>query len=316
MVWSFFPSFKLTNPILFNIFYLKTFHSSISRNTSASRKCEIIADLQLPLSHPNKLLKAVVATISLGVGVDLRVKNVVSFGLGATPEDTVQEAGRCMRGSSEETRGQRGLAFFFQKGSVAAMHCVPASDCRSLISDPLPQCQTNKLYSFFDDKFEYEGSPCNCCYKCILKDATEGCRTCETFLQTYLKHRELTRLPRSTLSDLRSGIQELFRGLGLRFIQIESELHLSTENFLKDFLKTFDEVSCFEDIVKLWHVSESLAEDLYGVCLDVIENCREENEIEICEDKSESESSASFDSSGASLSDIDYESVSETESTM
>ena len=56
----------------------------VFRNTSEARKGEIISDLQLPLSHPDKLLKAVVATISLGVGVDLRVKNVFSFGLGST----------------------------------------------------------------------------------------------------------------------------------------------------------------------------------------------------------------------------------------
>ena len=58
------------------------------------------------MSDPNKILKAVVATVSLGVGVDIRVKNVVSFSLGSSPEDTIQEAGRCMRGTSAEVGGE------------------------------------------------------------------------------------------------------------------------------------------------------------------------------------------------------------------
>ena len=59
-----------------------------------------------------------VATVSLGVGVDIRVKNDVCLGLGSSPENVVQEAGRCLRGSQEEYTGLRGLAFFFQKGTV------------------------------------------------------------------------------------------------------------------------------------------------------------------------------------------------------
>ena len=61
-----------------------------SRNTTEKRKSEILHDLQLPLGNPLKGLKAVIATVSLGVGVDVRVTNVVSFGLGCTPEDTIQ----------------------------------------------------------------------------------------------------------------------------------------------------------------------------------------------------------------------------------
>ena len=72
--------------------------------------------MELPLIHPLKTLKAVVATICLGVGVDVGVKGVlISFSLGAT--DTVQEAGRCMRGSNVEIGDEQGYAYFFQKGS-------------------------------------------------------------------------------------------------------------------------------------------------------------------------------------------------------
>ena len=58
------------------------------------------------------------ATVSLGVGVDLRVDNAVMFGLAETAENFLQEAGRAMRGSSQENAGKQGYAFFFQKGHL------------------------------------------------------------------------------------------------------------------------------------------------------------------------------------------------------
>ena len=105
------------------------------RNSSDSRKQDILADLQLPLDSSEKSLLCVVATVSLGmfrctsnklitpqycagVGVDIKINNVVIFGLPETPENFLQEAGRAMRGSSVETKGKQGFAFFFHKGSL------------------------------------------------------------------------------------------------------------------------------------------------------------------------------------------------------
>ena len=163
------------------------------------------------------MLKAVVATVSLGVGVDVRVNNVVSFSLGSTPEDTIQEAGRCMRGSTAEVGTQKGLAFFFQKGPVAAIHCDPSSDCRQLISEPLPKCQTEVLLKFFDSNFALNAIPCYCCYSCIKRDAGNGCVKCVDFLETYLGTRR-QRKPVSTLKHLGNGLKELFNGLGMTSI--------------------------------------------------------------------------------------------------
>ena len=88
------------------------------RNTSEKRKQEILNDLKLPLACEEKKLLAVVATVSLGVGVDIRVKNSVNFGLAATMEDLLQEGGRVMRGSSLETEGSQGYSFFLHKGTL------------------------------------------------------------------------------------------------------------------------------------------------------------------------------------------------------
>ena len=54
----------------------------------------------------------------IGVGVDIRVDNVIAFGLADTAENLLQEGGRAMRGSCEETLEKSGYAFFFHKGSL------------------------------------------------------------------------------------------------------------------------------------------------------------------------------------------------------
>ena len=92
------------------------------RNTSDRRKEAILADLQLPLGSEEKKLLCVVATVSLGVGVDIRVDNAVMFGLADTAENLLQEGGRAMRGSSQETAGKHGFAFFFQKGHLGKVN--------------------------------------------------------------------------------------------------------------------------------------------------------------------------------------------------
>ena len=238
------------------------------------------------MSDPNKILKAVVATVSLGVGVDIRVKNVVSFSLGSSPEDTLQEAGRCMRGTSAEVGGERGLAFFLQKGSLAAIHCEPSSDCRDLISDPLPKCQTETLMRFFDPDFVSASVPCLCCYSCIKKDAKEGCGRCQDFLEFYLspKRRQIP----SLLKDLRVGLAELFNGLGLKDIKCEANLSMSLENFSEDFLQAFDEISCAADIVDFWHIDQNLAEYLFKTCIEVMK--RDENPLDVSTSSSEDDS--------------------------
>ena len=109
------------------------FHS----NTSEARKEAILRDLQLPLGSQDKRLVCVVATVSLGntsmnthprkqfifvgVGVDIRVDHAVIFGLSETAENLLQEGGRPMRGSCQETAGKHGYAFIFHKGVLGKL---------------------------------------------------------------------------------------------------------------------------------------------------------------------------------------------------
>ena len=59
---------------------------------------------------------------------------------------------------------------------------------------------------------------------------------------------------RSVSRELSLLIKELFQGLGISKIKVESRLEMSVQNFTSDLIKCFDEVTDPSDFVKLWHV--------------------------------------------------------------
>ena len=198
------------------------------------------------------------------MGVDVRVTNVVCIGLGCIPESLVQEAGRAMRGKERE--GDKvGQAFFLQKGSVAAVHCPSDSDCRSLITDPLPKCQTETLFKFFEPDFKADLMPCNCCFSCRSAHAENGCETCYMFLCTFIPQKSSKICCSSVRKGLKQAVMDLFHGLGLDTIKVEQILSLKVEDFAYDFVKNFDEISSPSDIEALWHIPKMLAEDIFDV---------------------------------------------------
>ena len=238
-------------------------------NSSDGRKSEILYDLALPTNSPEKILKAVVSTISLGVGVDIRVNNVVCFGLGSTPENLIQEAGRCNRG--KEGNGGNGLAFFFQKGSIAALHCPPSSDCRTLVKEPLPVCQTKSLFQHFDPEFEVNLRACDCCFSCRSNDANIGCDRCALFLETYIPRKTVKVKSASLRKGLKLCLLDLFEGLGIKEIPVETRLTLEVHNFVTDFVRAYDEIDNPEDVQSLWHIPKQVAQAVHDVSKEFLD---------------------------------------------
>ena len=131
--------------------------------------------------------------------------------------------------------------------------------------DPLPKCQTQCLFRYFDSDFNADMAPCVCCYSCIARDAENGCNSCTTFLETYLPKRTSKVRSRSLRKGLKSAILELFEGLGISTIEIETRLSQDVENFASDFVKVYDEIDNPSTIQSLWHIPEDLANDLFNV---------------------------------------------------
>ena len=100
------------------------------------------------------------------------------------------------------------------------------------------------------------------------------------------------------MKEIKVAVLELFRGLGMSYVQVESRLQLSLENFSKDFIKAFDEISGPEDIVELWHISQQVAQNLYSVCLEVLGENEDFDEV--------NEDSSSGDVSDSSESTVNF----------
>ena len=69
----------------------------------------------------------------------------------------------------------------------------------------------------------------------------------------------------SVRKGLRSVVLELFRGLDINEIEIETRLTMSVNSFVNDFMKVFDEIRKPSDLQSFWHLSRELSEDLFAV---------------------------------------------------
>ena len=59
------------------------------------------------------------------------------------------------------------------------------------------------------------------------------------------------------MKSVKNGLQLLFDGMAIEKIPAESSLFMTTECFVKDFIRVYDEISSPRDICDLWHVDES-----------------------------------------------------------
>ena len=261
-----------------------------NRNTSEERKLEILQDLKLPIRSQSKQYRCVVATVSLGVGVDVRVHNTVVLGLSENVENLLQEAGRSMRGGAAETGGDRGISFFLHKGTLGkfivffddycyymilvseSKHCPSTSDCRDLITKPLPICQTKTLIQMFDKDVNVQLEECSCCFGCIHRHSNEGCLVCLNFIHRYFPSAASNKHKKSVYDEMKCALTDLFSALELSNIRVENDLSLDCKSFIKDLLRVVDEVQCSQDIVRLWHIDKSVAVKIFSVLQSVLED--------------------------------------------
>ena len=83
---------------------------------------------------------------------------------------------------------------------------------------------------------------------------------------------------KSVAVDLKEAIEELFDALGFDNIMMEGDQSVSVKSFIKDFIKTVDEVKNEKDIVELWHIDPVIAQNLFMLFKEVVFG-----EVEACE---------------------------------
>ena len=146
--------------------------------------------------------------------------------------------------------------------------------------------------------FVVEASPCACFFSCIKQHGLDGCTRCEEFLDKYFPHDQKLKVRKSVAIELKQAIEELFDALGLDRILMEGELAVTTSSFAKDFIKLIDEVKDERDIMELWHIEFSLAQELFLLFKEVVYGDKGDGDEETSDDieaVSESDETDSFD---------------------
>ena len=162
------------------------------------------------------------------------------------------------------------MEFFSSKIFIEAKHCPATSDVRSLISRPLPACQSETIFRLFDDTYISEAPKCSYCYSCLKQHSNSGCERCDTFLTRFLPQISNAKVQKSVASLLNEALEELFDALGLKTLLLENEVEISSSSFIRDFIKMVDEVHSEKDIVDIWHVDQALANTLFTVFEEVL----------------------------------------------
>ena len=126
---------------------------------------------------------------------------------------------------------------------VEAKHCPVTSDCRDLITKPLPACQSETILKLFDENFKSDIPECYCCYSCIKQHCLDGCKKCSELLVTFLPESSKKKVNKAVAADLKEALFDLFVALRMDLIFVENELTVKPSNFIKDFLKMLDKGS-------------------------------------------------------------------------
>ena len=78
------------------------------------------------------------------------------------------------------------------------------------------------------------------------------------------------KLSKSVSAELKGALGELFEVMGVKKLQVESDLAMSTASFLKDFAKNVDEIKMPDDISRIWHLGSEVAGSIFSTLEEVL----------------------------------------------
>ena len=158
--------------------------------------------------------------------------------------------------------------------TLEAKHCPPFSDCRRFIDNVSSCCHRQIIAGCFDVPLP-DSQKCNCCYVCIKTHADGGCLNCVEFLKIFFPSKKNIKLAKSVASELELALQELFKTIGMKEVQVEDNLSVSVDSFITDMIKMIDEISQAEDIEKLWHLKPDLSSWIFSTINEVVHDADE-----------------------------------------
>ena len=102
------------------------------------------------------------------------------------------------------------------------------------------------------------------------------------FLNKYFPQNTKPKVTKSVAVELKQAIEELFAAMGQDMILIEGELGVTASSFAKDFAKLIDEVRDENDIMEIWHIESSLAQEIFLLFKEVVygDSCESNNDTD------------------------------------
>ena len=104
----------------------------------------------------------------------------------------------------------------------------------------------------------------------MRQHSASGCVQCDTFLTKFFPKDSYLKLKKPVVTELREALEELFDALGTESLLLENEVEISSDSFIKDFIKMSDEVKSEKDIVEIWHLNPIVASDVFMVFEEVL----------------------------------------------
>ena len=97
------------------------------------------------------------------------------------------------------------------------------------------------------------------------------------------------KLSKSIVSEIKTGLLELFSILEVQRIQVEDSLSVGIESFIKDLVKMIDEVNTPEDIARMWHIDGNLAQWIYSTMSEILFSKEDNSEGSLTSDEEDSD---------------------------
>ena len=104
-----------------------------------------------------------------------------------------------------------------------------------------------------------------------------GCENCLLFLTTFFPVLKDSKLKKSVDKELSQALIDLLDAMKLSCVQVEDNLSIGKNSFVKDVKRAIDEINGPVDIVNLWHVPEQVAINVYAVIKEVVFASREDS---------------------------------------
>ena len=96
----------------------------------------------------------------------------------------------------------------------------------------------------------------------------QGCGKCKAFLQKFFPSVK-SKVSKKVSQELKLALNDLYE-MNLTEVKVESHLSLDCQSFVKDVMRTIDEIKSASDIHRFWHIPMEIALSVFSIIEEVV----------------------------------------------